>query len=225
MQISEVRVKLVQGRTDRLKAFCSVTFDNMFVVRDIKVIEGTDGYFVAMPSGKLTDRCPSCGSKNNLRSKFCTECGDRGLGTRRVGYGTSRVGRSFMRTWRIRSIRRLGITCRVRSWRRLRRSWSWRSSRGIGRRVWTSMTKIITRIGIIRRRVRGAGRRGGRSLRARGGTRGRGGGRNRPRRRLGGQRKIGGGRRGGRGEAGAGKRRRAWVVRGGDLLRSRLAVM
>ena len=77
MQISEVRVKLVQGRTDRLKAFCSVTFDNMFVVRDIKVIEGTDGYFVAMPSRKLTDRCPSCGSKNNLRSKFCTECGAR----------------------------------------------------------------------------------------------------------------------------------------------------
>ena len=77
MQISEVRVKLVQNRTDRLKAFCSVTFDNMFVVRDIKVIEGSDGFFVAMPSRKLTDRCPKCGFKNSLRSRFCCECGAR----------------------------------------------------------------------------------------------------------------------------------------------------
>jgi stage V sporulation protein G len=77
MQISEVRVKLVQGRSDRLKAFCSVTFDAMFVVRDIKVIEGADGYFVAMPSRKLTDRCPKCGFKNSLRSRFCCDCGAR----------------------------------------------------------------------------------------------------------------------------------------------------
>ena len=35
MQISEVRVKLVENRTDRLKAFCSVTFDDAFVVRDL----------------------------------------------------------------------------------------------------------------------------------------------------------------------------------------------
>ena len=53
MQISEIRIKLVENRTDRLKAFCSVTFDNCFVVRDLKIIEGTDGFFVAMPSRKL----------------------------------------------------------------------------------------------------------------------------------------------------------------------------
>ncbi len=77
MQISEIRVKLVENRTDRLKAFCSVTFDNAFVVRDLKIIEGTDGYFVAMPSRKLTDHCPSCSFKNPLRSKYCSECGAR----------------------------------------------------------------------------------------------------------------------------------------------------
>lgn len=77
MQISEVRVKLVENRTDRLKAFCSVTFDDAFVVRDLKIIEGTDGYFVAMPSRKLTDHCHACGSKNPLRSKYCSECGAR----------------------------------------------------------------------------------------------------------------------------------------------------
>ncbi len=77
MQISEIRIKLVGNRTDRLKAFSSVTFDNSFVVRDLKVIEGTDGYFVAMPSRKLMDRCRGCGSKNHLRAKFCNECGAR----------------------------------------------------------------------------------------------------------------------------------------------------
>ena len=77
MQISEIRIKLVENRSDRLKAFCSVTFDDAFVVRDLKIIEGADGYFVAMPSRKLTDRCNNCGAKNHLRAKFCSECGAR----------------------------------------------------------------------------------------------------------------------------------------------------
>jgi len=75
MQISEIRIKLIENRSDRLKAFCSVTFDNDFVVRDLKIIEGTNGYFVAMPSRKLTDHCPSCGYKNHLRARFCNDCG------------------------------------------------------------------------------------------------------------------------------------------------------
>jgi len=75
MQISEIRIKIVENRSDRLKAFCSVTFDNQFVIRDLKIIEGSDGFFVAMPSRKLTDRCPKCSSKNHLRAKFCNECG------------------------------------------------------------------------------------------------------------------------------------------------------
>ena len=41
MEISEVRVKLIENKDDRLKAFCSVTMDNEFVVRDIKIIEGS----------------------------------------------------------------------------------------------------------------------------------------------------------------------------------------
>lgn len=77
MQITETRVKLVDNRNDRLKAFCSITFDNDFVVRDLKIIEGTGGYFVAMPSRKLTDHCPGCGAKNHLRAHFCSECGKK----------------------------------------------------------------------------------------------------------------------------------------------------
>lgn len=77
MEISEVRIKLMDDAGDRLAAFCSVTFDNSFVVRDLKIIEGTNGPFVAMPSRKLTARCPQCGCKNHLRAGYCNQCGLR----------------------------------------------------------------------------------------------------------------------------------------------------
>lgn len=75
MDITEVRVKLVDNKDDRLKAFCSMTLDNDFVVRDIKIIEGSGGLFVAMPSRKMSDHCPKCRGKNHLRSRFCNNCG------------------------------------------------------------------------------------------------------------------------------------------------------
>jgi stage V sporulation protein G len=77
--ITEVRIKLMDdsNENERLQAFCSVTFDDAFVVRDLKIIEGTKGSFVAMPSRKLTDRCPGCGSKNHLRARFCNQCGGK----------------------------------------------------------------------------------------------------------------------------------------------------
>jgi len=73
--ITEVRIKLMEDNNERLQAFCSVTFGDAFVVRDLKIIEGTKGSFVAMPSRKLTDRCHSCGCKNHLRARFCNQCG------------------------------------------------------------------------------------------------------------------------------------------------------
>jgi stage V sporulation protein G len=77
--ITEVRIKLMDDshENERLQAFCSVTFDDAFVVRDLKIIEGTKGSFVAMPSRKLTDRCPGCGCKNHLRARFCNSCGSK----------------------------------------------------------------------------------------------------------------------------------------------------
>ncbi|MCK5226099.1 MAG: SpoVG family protein [Planctomycetes bacterium] len=75
MEISEVRVKLVSNKDDRLKAFCSITMDNEFVVRDIKIIEGTNGYFVAMPSRKMSDHCEKCSGKNHFKAKYCNNCG------------------------------------------------------------------------------------------------------------------------------------------------------
>jgi stage V sporulation protein G len=75
--ITEVRIKLCEANSERLLAFCSVTFENAFVVRDLKIIEGTKGVFVAMPSRKLTDRCHKCSAKNHLRARFCNTCGAR----------------------------------------------------------------------------------------------------------------------------------------------------
>lgn len=77
MDITEVRVRLVSGGAERLRAFCSITLDGDFVIRDLKVIDGVNGYFVAMPSRKLAHRCSRCGTKNHLRAHFCNECGGK----------------------------------------------------------------------------------------------------------------------------------------------------
>lgn len=77
MEITEVRIKLMDEAGDRLLAFCSITFDDAFVIRDLKIIDGTHGPFVAMPSRKLTSRCPNCGTKNHLRAAHCNQCGQK----------------------------------------------------------------------------------------------------------------------------------------------------
>jgi stage V sporulation protein G len=53
MQITEIAISLRDE--EKLKAFVNVTFDNCFVVRGMKVIKGTSGYFISMPSRKATD--------------------------------------------------------------------------------------------------------------------------------------------------------------------------
>lgn len=75
MEITEVRIKLMDGTQDRLLGFCSITIDQAFVIRDLKIIRGGKGPFVAMPSRKLTDRCPTCSGKNHLRAAHCSQCG------------------------------------------------------------------------------------------------------------------------------------------------------
>ena len=52
MNITDVRVKLVKKDELKLKAVASITIDDCFVVHDVKVIEGTDNYFISMPSKK-----------------------------------------------------------------------------------------------------------------------------------------------------------------------------
>jgi len=77
MQLTDVRIKLCEDQNNRLKAFCALTFDNTFVIRDVKLIDGNDGLFLAMPSRKLADHCHRCGEKNHLRARYCNQCGSR----------------------------------------------------------------------------------------------------------------------------------------------------
>ncbi len=75
MEITEVRISLRDGGNRKLKAYATMTFDNAFVVRNVKIIEGNKGLFVAMPSRKLRESCNKCNFKNPMRSKFCNQCG------------------------------------------------------------------------------------------------------------------------------------------------------
>ena len=55
MFISEVRVRLVKNDEGKLKAVASITIDECFVVHDVKVLEGNDEFFIAMPSKKTPE--------------------------------------------------------------------------------------------------------------------------------------------------------------------------
>ena len=55
MKITEVRIRKVKKDDSKLKAVASITIDDCFVVHDIKVIDGNDGNFIAMPSRKTPE--------------------------------------------------------------------------------------------------------------------------------------------------------------------------
>ena len=55
LNISDVRVRIIKKDDNKLKAVASITIDECFVVHDIKVIEGDNGLFIAMPSVKRKD--------------------------------------------------------------------------------------------------------------------------------------------------------------------------
>ena len=54
MEITDIRIKKVASE-GKMKAVASVTFDNVFAVHDVKVIEGPEKLFVAMPSRRTPD--------------------------------------------------------------------------------------------------------------------------------------------------------------------------
>lgn len=78
MEVTSCRIKLMPGnRADKLMAFVAIVLDDMFVVRDLRIIAGKSGRFVSMPSRKVADRCGLCSSKNPLCARFCSRCGAR----------------------------------------------------------------------------------------------------------------------------------------------------
>lgn len=77
MKITEVRIFPTESKDGKLKAFATMTFDDWFVIRNVKVIQGNNGLFVAMPSRKAMDACPRCDFKNAAGSKYCNQCGSQ----------------------------------------------------------------------------------------------------------------------------------------------------
>lgn len=75
MEITEIRVFPKEGQDKKLKAYTTVTLDNCFVVRNIKVIQGSTALFIAMPSRKMKAPCTKCNFKNEVGSKYCNQCG------------------------------------------------------------------------------------------------------------------------------------------------------
>lgn len=53
MEITNVRVRVVEKENSKMRGFASVTIDNQFVVHDIRILEGEDGLFLAMPSKQV----------------------------------------------------------------------------------------------------------------------------------------------------------------------------
>jgi stage V sporulation protein G len=55
VNITEVRIRLKTKEDSKIRAIASITIDECFVVHDIKVIEGNEGFFIAMPSRKTPE--------------------------------------------------------------------------------------------------------------------------------------------------------------------------
>ena len=55
MKITDIRIRLIQNEESKLKAVASITIDECFVVHDIKVLEGNQGYFVSLPTRKTPE--------------------------------------------------------------------------------------------------------------------------------------------------------------------------
>lgn len=55
VRITDVRIRMIQNGESKLKATCSVVIDDAFVVHDLRVVQGANGIFVAMPQRKLGD--------------------------------------------------------------------------------------------------------------------------------------------------------------------------
>lgn len=55
MKVTDVRLRKVNNPDTRMKALASITFDDAFVIHDLRVIDGNNGFFVAMPSKRTVD--------------------------------------------------------------------------------------------------------------------------------------------------------------------------
>ena len=80
MTITDVRIRKIAAE-GKMKAIVSITFDNEFVVHDIKVIEGQNGLFIAMPSRKTPD-----GEFKDIAHPINTDTGEKSQSSRLKAY-------------------------------------------------------------------------------------------------------------------------------------------
>ena len=78
VEVTKVFVRLADNNENpRLRAYCTIIIDNAFAVHDLKIIDGNDGIFVAMPTRKIRTRCPGCNRTNPTGQRWCGNCGRR----------------------------------------------------------------------------------------------------------------------------------------------------
>ena len=75
MQITDIRFHLPQHTEQRLLAYATITFDECFVVHDIRLLRRGDGILVVLPSKRFRYPCPQCSRKCDFDSQFCKHCG------------------------------------------------------------------------------------------------------------------------------------------------------
>jgi stage V sporulation protein G len=71
MMVTDVRIKTFSGTDSKVKALCSVVFDGMFAIHEIRVVDGTNGLFVSMPNRKTAE-----GSYKDLAHPVTAEARD-----------------------------------------------------------------------------------------------------------------------------------------------------
>lgn len=86
MQVTKVDVRLAAELVEHIRAgrslaerlgiiaYCNITFDQSFIVRDVRVIGDADSIKISMPSRKLSVNF-ACGHKNDFDNEFCGKCG------------------------------------------------------------------------------------------------------------------------------------------------------
>jgi stage V sporulation protein G len=77
LEITDIRIRLSEtgGAGGNLLGMAEVIFNNVFVVKEFRIIEGPKKRFVAPPTRPITDHCPRCDRTNDMRFHYCGHCG------------------------------------------------------------------------------------------------------------------------------------------------------